>query len=113
MKSISKSDIDKSLGEIFKEYRNKQKLTQEKVAEELEISVKYISRIENGNGGVKIETLVNYMNFLGISPNVLFNKLLTNKNLQSELELSTKAHNLPDEQLKFIISVIDLLEENK
>ena len=90
MKSISKSDIDKRLGEIFKEYRNKNKLTQEKIAEELEISVKYISRIENGNGGVKVETLVNYMNILGISPNVLFNKLITNENLYAELELSVR-----------------------
>ena len=53
MKSISKSNIDKSLGEIFREYRTIKKLTQEAVAEELEISVKYISRIENGNGEEK------------------------------------------------------------
>ena len=36
MKSIKKSDIDKILGEIFKEYRVKNKLTQEKLG----ISVK-------------------------------------------------------------------------
>lgn len=33
MKSISKMDIDKILGEVFKEYRLKNKLTQEKIAE--------------------------------------------------------------------------------
>ena len=66
MKSVKKIDIDKVLGEIFKEYRVKNKLTQEKIAEKLGISVKYISRIENGTGGVKVETLVNYMNILGI-----------------------------------------------
>ena len=113
MKSISKFNIDKSLGEIFREYRTIKKLTQEAVAEELEISVKYISRIENGNGGVKIETLVNYMNFLGIPPNILFNDVLTNEELHAELELSKKAHKLSDEKRKFIISVIDLLDENK
>ena len=65
MKSLKKQDIDKVLGEVFKEYRVKNNLTQEKIAEKLGISVKYISRIENGTGGVKVETLVNYMNILG------------------------------------------------
>ena len=110
MKSLKKLDIDKVLGEIFKEYRVKNKLTQEKIAEKLGISVKYISRIENGTGGVKVETLVNYMNILGISPNVIFEKLIVNDDLKLQMELSQKSSKLSDEKLSFIISVIDLLE---
>lgn len=110
MKSLKKLDIDKVLGEVFKEYRVKNKLTQEKIAEKLGISVKYISRIENGTGGVKVETLVNYMNILGISPNVIFEKLIVNKDLENQMELSRKASKLPEEKLNFVISVIDLLE---
>ncbi len=87
MKSDKKYDIDKILGEIFKEYRMKNKYTQEKIAEELGISVKYISRIENGTGGVKVETLVNYMNILGISPNIIFEKLITHDSLKKQIEL--------------------------
>lgn len=110
MKSLKKLDIDKVLGEVFKEYRVKNKLTQEKIAEKLGISVKYISRIENGTGGVKVETLVNYMNILGISPNVIFEKLIVNKDLENQIELSCKASKLSEEKLNFVISVIDLLE---
>ena len=33
MKSLKKQDIDKVLGEVFKEYRVKNNLTQEKIAE--------------------------------------------------------------------------------
>lgn len=110
MKSIKKSDIDKILGEIFKEYRVKNKLTQEKIAEKLGISVKYISRIENGTGGVKVETLVNYMNILSISPNIIFDKLIINENLKLQMKLSQKACELSDDKINFIISVIDLLE---
>lgn len=109
MKSIKKLDIDKVLGETFKEYRLKNKLTQEKIAEKLGISVKYISRIENGTGGVKVETLVNYMNILGISPNVIFDKLIVNEDLKLQMQLSKKACELTDDKIKFIISVIDLL----
>lgn len=110
MKSLKKLDIDKVLGEVFKEYRVKNKLTQEKIAEKLGISVKYISRIENGTGGVKVETLVNYMNILGITPNVIFEKLIVNKQLESQLELSKKASKLSEEKIDFVVSVIDLLE---
>ena len=110
MKSEKKIDIDKVLGEIFKEYRVKNKLTQEKIAEKLGISVKYISRIENGTGGVKVETLVNYMNILGISPNVIFEKLIDNENLKSQMQLSKKASELSNDKIDFIISVIDLVK---
>ena len=111
MKSEKKIDIDKILGEIFKEYRVKNKLTQEKIAEKLGISVKYISRIENGTGGVKVETLVNYMNILGISPNVIFERLIDNEDLKSQMQLSKKASELPDDKINFVISVIDLLKD--
>ena len=110
MKSLKKQDIDKVLGEVFKEYRVKNNLTQEKIAEKLGISVKYISRIENGTGGVKVETLVNYMNILGISPNVIFEKLIVHKDLENQMKLSKKASELSEEKLDFIISVIDLLD---
>ena len=85
-------------------------MTQEKIAEKLGISVKYISRIENGTGGVKVETLVNYMNILGISPNVIFSKLIVNDSLKLEIELSEKVNKLPDNKINFLISTIDLLE---
>ena len=85
-------------------------LTQEKIAEKLGISVKYISRIENGTGGVKVETLVNYMNILGISPNVIFEKLIVNESLKSQIELSKKASELSNEKIDFIVSVMDLLK---
>lgn len=111
MKSEKKIDIDKILGEIFKEYRVKNKLTQEKIAEKLGISVKYISRIENGTGGVKVETLVNYMNILGISPNVIFERLIVNEDLKFQMQLSKKASELPDDKINFVISVIDLLKD--
>lgn len=110
MKSLKKLDIDKILGEIFKEYRLKNKLTQEKIAEKLGISVKYISRIENGTGGVKVETLVNYMNILCISPNVIFDKLIVNENLKPQLQLSKKVSNLSDDKVNFVSAVVDLLE---
>lgn len=113
MEPIEKDYITKTLGIIFKEYRIKNKLTQEKIAEKLGISVKYISRIENGSGGVKIETLVNYINILGISPNKLFANLIYNDLLKQEIQITEKLSNLSKEKLNLISSFIDIIDSYK
>ena len=61
MNSVSKSDIDKVFGNILREFRIKSGFTQEQISEQLGISLKYISRIENGNNGVKTQTLIHYI----------------------------------------------------
>lgn len=53
MVSVSKSEIDKIFGKILRDFRVKNGFTQEQLSEELGISLKYISRIENGNNGIK------------------------------------------------------------
>ncbi len=104
-----KSNIDSSIGKIFKTYRKKSHLTQDKVAEKLKISEKYISRLENGNSGIKLETLVNYMNVLGVPPNVVFNDLITNDEVKFQTDLSYKISLLTDDKVKFINKVVDEL----
>ena len=104
-----KSNIDSSIGKIFKTYRKKSHLTQDKVAEKLKISEKYISRLENGNSGIKLETLVNYMNILGVPPNVVFNDLITNDDVKFQTDLSYKISLLTDDKVKFINKVVDEL----
>ena len=110
MEYITKESIYKSLGDVFKKYRIKNHLTQENIAEKLGISVKYISRIENGTGGVKLERLVNYFNILGIIPNIAFGDLIKNEKLNYQLELSKKVEDLSDSEIKFIIGFIDLMK---
>lgn len=105
-----KSNIDSSIGKVFKAYRRKHRLTQDKMAEKLEISEKYISRLENGNSGVKLETLVNYMNILGIAPNVLFKDLITNKDAKFQVDLSYKISQLSEEKIVFLDKLVDNLE---
>lgn len=109
MDSISKSDIDKIFGKILREFRIKSGLTQEQLSEKLGISLKYISRIENGNNGVKTQTLIRYMDILGITPNLLYQEFITNPETKKNIELSDKINSLSDEKKKFISSIIDLL----
>ena len=113
MKSLKKLDIDKVLGEVFKEYRLKNKLTQEKIAEKLGISVKYISRIETGKSGIKTQTLIKYINLLGITPNVFYKSFVDNSEIMSNIRLSEKIETLSEDKKEFISNVIDELKHIK
>lgn len=113
MNSITKSDIDKHFGKILRSYRKKAKITQEEVAENLGISLKYISRIENGNNGVKTQNLIQYMNLLGIPPDTLYGKFMTHPNITKDMDLYTKISELSDEQKAFVSSIIDLVKNFK
>ena len=109
MDSVSKSDIDKIFGKILREFRIKSGLTQEQLSEKLGISLKYISRIENGNNGIKTQTLIKYMNILGITPNTLYSEFITNEESKKNILLSEKINSLPSEKKEFVSSIIDLL----
>ena len=111
MSSITKPEIYSAIGKKIKEYRLKNHLTQEELAEKLDISVKYISRIENGSGGVKLETLINAMNLLGIVPNVAFSVLIKNDDIKLQLFLSSKISELSNDKIDFLLSLIDSLKK--
>lgn len=110
MDSFCKSDIDKSFGKLLRDYRIKAGITQETLSEQLGISLKYISRIENGNNGVKTQTLIKYMNILGISPNTLYKDFIVNSDIKQTAELSEKIDSLTEEKKMLVSSIIDLLQ---
>ena len=109
MASVSKSEIDKIFGKILRDFRVKNGLTQEQLSEKLGISLKYISRIENGNNGIKTQTFIKYMNILGIMPNTIYKDFIDNTEIINDINLFNKIDNLSNEQKTFISSVIDLL----
>jgi len=56
----------------LKRYRNYRKFTQEEMAEKLEISIPFLSDVENGRKWVSPATLVKLANVLGVEPHELF-----------------------------------------
>lgn len=66
-------NMKKLLGKRIKEIRNKRGLTQEKLAEMVEINTPNISYIENGKFYPSYETFVGLVNALEIEPCELFN----------------------------------------
>lgn len=76
-------DVKKSFGEKVKRLRQKRKLTQEQLAEKIDISPRNLSKIEVGNCFVKAETLEKLLVALDVSVEELF----ANDHIKSNSEL--------------------------
>lgn len=74
---IGSEDVLDVLGKNLKKARKDKKLTQEFVAEKVNISADLLRNIENGRNIGSIPTLLNLCNFLEITPDDLFRPLLT------------------------------------
>ena len=110
MKPISKSDIDEKFGKVVREFRIKKGLTQEQLSEKLGISLKYISRIENGNNGIKTQTLIKYINILGFSPNIIYKDFIENEDLKNDIELTEMICSLPKGKKEFLKNILPFIE---
>ena len=86
------NEIKKLLGQRIKELRKIKGLTQEELAEKMEIDQRNLSKIECGNNFITAETLAKILSALDIEPSELF----TFKHLQEEPVLK-------DELIKAII----------
>ena len=62
-----KSDYKKDMGKRLRTYREQAQLTQEKMAEILNVSIKHYSEVERGLIGLSVERLIFLSNFFGIS----------------------------------------------
>lgn len=113
MEDITNEQINQTLGIIFQEYRLKNKITQEKVAETLKKSPKTISQIETGKDGTSKKTDIDFINYLGITPNALYKSFITNPELKRKVEIDEKICELAPDKIEALFKIIDILKELK
>lgn len=68
----------KDIGNNIQKARLKKKYTQERLAEECNVSAKYISAIERGLSAGSVSLILNICNILDVTPNYIFSETLTN-----------------------------------
>ena len=105
-KMVSKKQL---LGMRIKEFREKRKFTQDKLAEIVGIDPKHLSRIENGRNYPSFEPLEKILDSLEISYEDIFkySHFLDKKFLIENIE--KKLPTLDNEKLKFIYKMINEL----
>ena len=94
----------KKLGQRIREERLKAYLTQEQLAELIELSAVYVGQIERGERKLSIDTLLKISNTLGLSVDFLLQDSSTlNENAKIK-ELLALVSNKTDKELQLVIN---------
>ena len=88
--------------------RRRNNITQEQLAEKMNVSIQMISNLERGNKAIKINNLVNLSQILGVSTDYI---LTGNKNLNERSALLDKLSNLSSDDYLIIETLINKLAE--
>lgn len=112
-KELDNNFINKILGNVIQDFRIKNNLTQEQLAEKLDVSTKYMSKVETGIRGLSSPKLIKCMEILSITPNKLYKQLINNNSILKQLEISEELNSLPNDKLDFIIKIINDVKELK
>lgn len=101
----------KQIGIRIVERRKELKLTQEQVAESMNVSIQMISNIERGNKAIKIDNLLKLCDILKTSTDYI----LTGKRTDNDFDnLTDKISRLTDSDYKMIEMLVDYrLADNK
>ncbi len=111
MEDITGEQINKAFGIIFQEYRLKNNITQEKFAEELTKSTKTISQIETGKDGTSKKTDIDFMNYLGITPNTLYKDFIINPEVKRKIEINEKINELTPDKIEALFEIINAIKD--
>ena len=100
-----KKEVNIQIGEQVRIAREQAKLTQEALAEKIEVSPQYVSDLERGVVGISIPTLKRACVALGVSSDqILFGTVSENRNAAIE----KRCANLSDKDFAALLDIIDV-----
>lgn len=100
------------IGERLKQARINKKLTQEKLAEKLDVSVAFLSRIERGSSHISLNRLNQICNILGVSEGEILNGTSSDSSSYLNKDFSNLLKNCPPEKINMIYKVAKVIVED-
>lgn len=97
------------LGKRIREERQKLNLTQEKLAEDVNISTAYLGQIERGERSVTLDKLIPIANRLGVSIDFLLSDYITNADDNTLDHIKQLLHNRTAAEKDMAINVLKLI----
>ena len=99
-----KKQINIEIGEQIRTAREQARMTQEQLAEAIDVSVQFVSDLERGVVGVSLSTLRKLCTTLGVSSDqLLFGKLTSDQSAVFAL----KCRDLSPDQIRLLMEIID------
>ena len=100
------------IGERIKQARMSKKLTQEDLAEKLDVSVAFLSRIERGSTHINLNRLNQICTILGVTEGDILNGSSSNSNLYLNKDFSNLLKSCPPEKISLIYKIAKTISEN-
>ena len=97
------------IGERLKEARMKKNLTQEKLAEEIDVSVAFLSRVECGSTKISLPRLIEICEKLEITNGSILDGTSKTSNNYLNKEFSDLLKNCPSEKMKMIYDITKVI----
>ena len=104
--------VQKIIGRRIQEIRKQKGLTQEQLAERVNISPHYLSALERGVYNIKLDLLVDILNILNCSSDEVFQDVVDSSSKIKASQLSEKLKGLPLQEQRKILEVVDIMIAN-
>ena len=99
-------------GERLKQTRTDRSLTQEKLAEKLDVSIAFLSRIERGSSHISLKRLSQICDILGISEGSILNGSSNNSSTYLDSEFDDILKNTTSDKQKLIYKIAKVINED-
>ena len=99
------------IGDRIKEYRLAVGMTQERLAEKVEISSTYLSAVERNTKSPRLETFIRIANAIGVSTDALLADVLDMSQHEAYMEREERIRKLPVKEQNKIYRILDILIE--
>ena len=96
-----------TMGDRIKETRKKARLTQEHLAERLDVSVEFVSQIERGLKMPSMPLFIKMIEVLNVSADYLLRETVSTRNLYGDKQLGGKLERLTPKQRVALEALID------
>ena len=100
------------IGERLKKARIDNNLTQEKLAEKLDVSIAFLSRIERGSSHISLKRLSQICDILGITEGSILNGSSNNSDTYLVSESDDILKNTTPEKQKLIYKIAKIINED-
>ncbi len=110
MEEIIEDKILQKIGNNIKTARQLKGFTQEKLAEQLNKSVNFVSLVERGKSGIGIKTIIDICNILDIEPNSIFGGIVNYENKKDKMIIDSIS-SLANDDKEIVINLIEYIME--
>ena len=100
------------IGERLKQARLRKNLTQENLAEKLDVSVAFLSRVERGSSHINLNRLNQVCNILEITEGEILNGSSQDSSYYLNTDFFNLLKNCPPEKIRLIYNVAKVIAEN-